>query len=269
MDAKIAFTITVMAVIAFSGCTGYDYAGMGNLRDESQPTQYSPVNELHGGAEALRKCNSLCNDFKLSGDDADAIKYGVQSVTMDLNKNGVINDRESGSFGSIQLPASYNEVCEEHIYCPMISGSECRTGQKALTMEVCRETLCSYFQKNGLTSEQATSKVSDLWETGECEINGRRNWADWLGIKGVFICGIQEICTDSDGGKDYYKQGIGQGYYNGKLSYIVETCVSDRENKMTVQESPFLAELFCTENGSLELEIYECPNGCRDGVCIE
>ena len=76
-------------------------------------------------------------------------------------------------------------------------------------------------------------------------------------------------CSDSDNGKDYYKRGVGKGYYNGKFSRIVETCVSDPENKMTVQESPYLGEVFCTADNRLEIEIYECRGGCANGVCVK
>jgi hypothetical protein len=61
------------------------------------------------------------------------------------------------------------------------------------------------------------------------------------------------VCTDSDGGLNYYvKSIIGTKYWNG-----TETCSGD-----------FVNENYCNNNSNLIQAPYLCPNGCSDGACI-
>jgi len=58
-------------------------------------------------------------------------------------------------------------------------------------------------------------------------------------------------CTDSDGGKDYYEQGTTGGSY---------TDYCNDENSLT--------EFVCAEDGKIDDDYYECPNGCDAGACL-
>jgi len=163
---------------------------------QSLSGQLNDIKEYHQGKEAIRKCNDLCNDFKMTGDDADAIKYCIQAVSVDVSGDGVIKDIDKGTFALIALPPGQDEVCEEHIYCPMIGGSECKYGSRSLTMENCKTTLCRYYQKNGLSSEQSARKVDQLWNLGECDL-GDSNWAGWIGP----LCGTNITISGALGGE--------------------------------------------------------------------
>ncbi len=163
---------------------------------QSLSGQLNDIQEYNQGKEAVRKCNDLCNDFKMTGSDFDAIKYCVQAVSVDVSGDGVIKDVDKGSFAFIALPAGQDEVCEEHIYCPMIGGSECKYGSRSLTMEKCKATLCIYYEKNGLTSEQAAKKIDQQWDLGECDIINQPNWAGWIGP----LCKTNINLTDAMGG---------------------------------------------------------------------
>jgi len=67
-----------------------------------------------------------------------------------------------------------------------------------------------------------------------------------------------ECIEDSDGGKDYFVKGTVSYTSNLVPHTIVDLCVDDSR----------LAEAFCGDNNLLYIEIYSCPNGCEDGVCI-
>ncbi len=61
-------------------------------------------------------------------------------------------------------------------------------------------------------------------------------------------------CTDSDGGKTYSIKGtLNAGPTIDGTDYCID--------------SVKLREYYCTDNG-LDLEYYDCPNGCQNGACI-
>ena len=65
--------------------------------------------------------------------------------------------------------------------------------------------------------------------------------------------GDEEVCTDSDGGKNYFVKGT---------AIVGTNALSDNCN-----EDGTLTEKFCYEDDIL-WEKYECPDGCHDGACI-
>jgi hypothetical protein len=69
------------------------------------------------------------------------------------------------------------------------------------------------------------------------------------------ICCIPRagVCTDSDGGKNYYQQGTAAA--NGQS--LTDHCNSDGT----------LTEKYC-EGNQINAEVYKCPYGCNDGACI-
>jgi hypothetical protein len=69
------------------------------------------------------------------------------------------------------------------------------------------------------------------------------------------------ICTDSDGGEDYYTKGTVSGYINGvKYSYS-DSCSQPGDTNP-------LNEYVCTSDGFYTSLSYDCPNGCSDGACV-
>ena len=63
-------------------------------------------------------------------------------------------------------------------------------------------------------------------------------------------------CTDSDGGKNYYKKGTTIGTYTADDVCITGDTVPNK-----------LAEHFCDSATGHTFEIYICPKGCNDGAC--
>ena len=71
-------------------------------------------------------------------------------------------------------------------------------------------------------------------------------------------------CTDSDGGKDYYKKGI----ITWGGSTDSDICGKDTQlgNHPVTQNT--LREIWCQDN-RIYNELFECPEGCKDGVCVK
>ena len=70
---------------------------------------------------------------------------------------------------------------------------------------------------------------------------------------------VQPIpCVDSDGGKIYTVQGTVQ---KGVGIKVTDYCIDEVQ----------LREHYCSDNEfrALEVEYYNCPNGCANGACIE
>ncbi len=219
----IMIIVTVVLVNMFT-----EMMGSGK---QSLAGQLNDIQEYNQGKEAMRKCNDVCNDFKMSGDDSDAIKYCIQAVAVDVSGDGVIKDIDKGSFALIALPPGQDEVCEEHIYCPMIGGSECKYGSRSLTMDNCEATLCRYYQKNGLTAEQAAKKIDQLWNIGDCDL-GDSNWAGWIGS----MCGTNITITGAAGGQQPGDGGNGDN--GGGSSGVCATfCSGLVYNGVTYSES--------------------------------
>jgi len=87
-------------------------------------------------------------------------------------------------------------------------------------------------------------------------------------------CGGEIVCTDSDGGKDYYAKGIVDGKadegYAEKSGVETRKFVDLCSGAADIPEFyGLLIEGYCDENGFVQEEEYYCPNGCEDGACIE
>jgi hypothetical protein len=76
------------------------------------------------------------------------------------------------------------------------------------------------------------------------------------------------ICTDSDGGKNYYVKGYTTGpyYWQGQFDYSVTNVTDYCESDTDINS--YLMENYCEDNGSRGWIRYQCPYGCKDGACI-
>jgi|GEM_PF-3995002 len=71
-------------------------------------------------------------------------------------------------------------------------------------------------------------------------------------------------CTDSDGGRNLNKKGVTRGYINtGWAAKYEDYC-----GTIGLVEGKLL-EYVCTDRDYVEQEVVTCPNGCKDGVCLE
>ena len=91
---------------------------------------------------------------------------------------------------------------------------------------------------------------------------------------------VTTTCTDSDGGKNYYVKGSANPVSSSidgrvdccKLSY--STYMGDSVNHIgpgggaCVTSGSYLYEAICGSDGNPTSFVYQCPNGCQNGVCI-
>ena len=89
---------------------------------------------------------------------------------------------------------------------------------------------------------------------------------DGVGEKAEFNCNQQE-CTDSDGGKDYFVKGTvsANGQEATDFCYNYDKGYGPCEGK----GGCVLAEHSCNKDGTPGKEKYDCPNGCKDGACLQ
>ena len=109
----------------------------------------------------------------------------------------------------------------------------------------------------------------------ETNINGQEFYSQSNGT--IFV----GPCTDSDNGKEYYIKGVSQshGPPPGFSPTLEDCCTSGAGansngniGKGNVVDcfpnADYLYEYFCNPEGFLKSELYKCPNGCEDGVCL-
>jgi len=134
--------------------------------------------------------------------------------------------------------------------------------------------------KSCLDSKKYDAEVNHDKQTGQNKgvqgvptffINGKKasNW-QYSTIKPMIDEILEQTtCTDSDGGKNYYTKGTFSGYWNDEFITRTDFC-TDSGNSFddTGSSSMYLREGFC-ENGQLRMYLMNCPNGCRDGVCVK
>jgi len=83
---------------------------------------------------------------------------------------------------------------------------------------------------------------------------------DWGGLK----------CVDTDGGEDYYKEGIAAEKVDKGISFNHDCCSEYPESGAPCNQEihRYLHEAVC-ENGKPSSVAYDCPKGCQDGVCLK
>jgi len=96
--------------------------------------------------------------------------------------------------------------------------------------------------------------------------------ADLLVGPAQIDCSKAVLCTDSDGGKNYYKKGDVSGVTkcSDQSKCITPSTVSDSClicDPICHESGTTLSEYFC-DGRFRYVESHTCPNGCKDGACI-
>ncbi len=76
-------------------------------------------------------------------------------------------------------------------------------------------------------------------------------------------------CTDTDGGKDYYRFGrfTNLVFGNTVLPNFSDVCFKDNNHNPSIDPN-ILLEGYCGDDGLGHQEQYRCPFGCEDAVCL-
>jgi hypothetical protein len=144
---------------------------------------------------------------------------------------------------------------------------------------VCCDANSGIRPKINLVRGECASPFSNYpdWVIGACDL-------DWDETCGDGVCDDAEnscncladceegwTCADSDGGKNYYVKGTVRGKDDSsERVYVDECCVGSNCDSHYGGDS--LSEGVCVESDKgfyMDSVIYECPNGCEDGVCVE
>jgi hypothetical protein len=79
-------------------------------------------------------------------------------------------------------------------------------------------------------------------------------------------------CTDSDGGLNYYVKGTVYGKArpspSDRYGLIRKTRFNDTCSLAATDSNSLLLEGFCTKDGYVNTTNYRCPNGCKNGACV-
>jgi hypothetical protein len=85
-------------------------------------------------------------------------------------------------------------------------------------------------------------------------------------------CGLC-LCSDSDGGKDYYVLGETSGHIpDDSYDVVTDACLTSATEAINVSTSKYLGELYCVNDTHIDFEVYDCSTEgkvCVEGVCIE
>jgi hypothetical protein len=91
---------------------------------------------------------------------------------------------------------------------------------------------------------------------------------------------IGQNCTDTDGGKNYYFRGSAS-HVNPEIDGTIDCCKAESTTNLgdvvahtgpgggpCLNEGKYLYEAYCGSNEIPQFLVYQCPNGCSNGACI-
>ena len=111
-------------------------------------TMQSSIKELSTGVielkslnDASAECNLLCSTARSNNcEDENMVRYCIKRFKIDLNNDGKFTDYTLGPY----------KVCEENIFCPMIS--DCVCGGYELNLGNCLKFVKDYYDKMDIDS---------------------------------------------------------------------------------------------------------------------
>ncbi|MGM5487516.1 MAG: hypothetical protein ACQESG_01050 [Nanobdellota archaeon] len=116
--------------------------------------------------DAKLECAELCSEASQNGCSGRSIaKYCTQQVgSTDLLEGFNALDLSGDFRVGFHMDAGTG-ICEDQIYCPLIS--ECNCGQK-LDLDYCLEKSCQHWSKNGLNTSYVLNKTYPLQDSEVC-----------------------------------------------------------------------------------------------------
>lgn len=155
------------------------------------------------------------------------------------------------AFVSAGLFKGTGQVVSQEDYCANLSNTECQSD------DYCKVSSAKFLWWTIKRCVAIPCEEGGVWDPtlSECVYPGS-------GDAGGGGAPAPSNCTDSDGGKDYYTKGrvsVGEGDSIG---------ISDDWCPVAGGSFKYVEEYFCEDN-EISSEMYECPNGCSDGACIQ
>ncbi len=168
-------------------------------------TTLKDIKSAMGYRKAISECEQACNDA-LNGEMVDKINYCSMRVEIDINMDKRIDSDApypSDYYKNMPIYAAAIPyvVCEENIYCPMIT--EC----DGLSMERCRRILCDYWMKGQNDIDAASNMLKNIYNPGDCELDELINLSgtktNWYRDLKFYTCRDEitdEECSEIYGG---------------------------------------------------------------------
>lgn len=125
-------------------------------------------------------------------------------------------------------------------------------------------------------SDCTTGCVDNKYYSGHCLplVNRPGNYCDTVSTdndKNGITDACELNCTDSDGGHNVYVKGTLSGVLTtGERTITTDYCFNDEISKTPMELGKFVSEYYCSGSieGQFYREEYDCPNGCKDGACV-
>ncbi len=243
MDSKTKYGFIIIDSEGPGGCIRVGeniYCTIGGCRDSDKGKEYNKKGWTCAG-NPVECLSDYCDNNRLK----EYYCEGINKADEWYNCSGTCED---GACSIIKIAYSCQELASI---------------MKASSASTCKD------QKYDRRADINNDKDVDL--SDQANLNLHINNATWCSEQLEDMTDpCEAICTDSDGGVDYYVKGNitgkdGEGYtYNEQE----ESCLNvPSPQGDEVYSSDYLGEFYC-ENDLVNADIYTCPNGCEDGSCI-
>lgn len=112
---------------------------------------------------ALQKCNNLCQQAQASScSELSVAKFCLETLEIDYSGNGQKSSSEYGTEAGIYS-------CESPVYCFQLTEcTRCGVGSGAVGARTCRDKLCSYWKKQGMSGDTLDQMLVNQVKPGEC-----------------------------------------------------------------------------------------------------
>jgi hypothetical protein len=76
-------------------------------------------------------------------------------------------------------------------------------------------------------------------------------------------------CFDSDNGKNYTSRGsVGVATFAAEDTCLRFPDIAYPGPGNFVKNGPYIAEGYCQNGNKIAFDVYTCPNGCINGICV-
>ena len=125
--------------------------------------------------------------------------------------------------------------------------------------------IISSFVTYYFINAQAKAEKELLNEQSQAKLEAASNQNESLTEQIKTLKENQNVCSDSDGGQDYY--------VNGEVDY--KELDAQKSIKATgggsddCQDKTTLREYYCDDSKKVQYSYFDCANGCSNGACIK
>jgi len=239
---------------------GYDYYVKGSVTSSNGQSQ----SDTCGSGPGYNMIESICDEHGEVRGYPYMCPDGCEDGACISNENASVkcyNDNDCGMSSTVKYCNSNNYSCAltSSYICnyPKTTSSYCASGGGGG---------CGYCPNGCINGDCAKNNLPDNME--DCLNNPDYYWDQETDMcyKGFYNLNIKSSCSDPDGGRNYYlyahTYAFRSSYYDQKDKRIrtggADACISNKQ----------LLENYCSNEGFIQTEYIDCPNGCKENRCI-